>query len=160
MSWINTEEMMPPQGLLVLLEVSGWYNSPFAMVADHDFYLGSWLGDKGWLIDDASEGCEHHITNPTVHAWMPLPKHFAKKELGFSEDETDMMEHAMFEEDPKCLYRTEKMSYQDNWDTRTALKCQLPKIIPNACGDCRDQKFCEAGHGKQISFDDLVGGEE
>lgn len=30
----------------------------------------------------------------------------------------------------------------DNWDTRTAKTCTLPKYIKDACLRCRDYKYC------------------
>ena len=109
MGWIPIEEKYPPQGLRVLLEASGSFNSPYAMIADHDFYLGSWIVPSGeteghWLIDDCGYGEDHHMIYPHVHAWMPLPKHYQQKEYGY-EPEEDMMEHAMFEDDPDYLYK-------------------------------------------------------
>ena len=41
-----------------------------------------------------------------------------------------------------------------NWDTETADKCQLPKLIPNICEDCRDYRYCH----RQLTFDDLQNG--
>ena len=46
-----------------------------------------------------------------------MPKHYAQPEMGF-EPEPDMMEHAMFEDDPEYLYKGdcvyEQMSL-DEW---------------------------------------------
>ena len=41
-----------------------------------------------------------------------------------------------------------------NWDTETADKCQLPKLIPDICDDCRDYRYCH----RQLTFDDLQKG--
>lgn len=29
-----------------------------------------------------------------------------------------------------------------NWDTETADKCELRKLIPGICGRCRDKAYC------------------
>lgn len=106
MGWIKPEDKMPPEGLQVLVEASGRGRDDIGVqiVADHDFYLASWIHpvgeDKGhWLIDSSSDFWGMH-----VHAWMPLPKHFEQKEMGY-EPEEDMMEHALFEDDPEWLYK-------------------------------------------------------
>ena len=109
MGWITPEDRMPPKGLQVLLEVSGIISAPYAMVADHSFYLGAWIVPSGqteghWLIWDSCDEDNYHLINPKVHAWMPLPKHYQQVEMGF-EPEEDMMEHAMFEDDPEWLYK-------------------------------------------------------
>ena len=107
MGWINAEDRKPPQGLSVLLEVSGPFSTPYSMIADHAFFIGCWLipdgKEKGtWLIYDSSSEDNYHLIMPEVHAWMPLPKHYGQKEK--FEQEPDMMEHAMFEDDPADLY--------------------------------------------------------
>ncbi len=120
MGWIDVNDRMPPEGLQVLLEVSGVYSGPVNIVADHDFYLGCWivpdLGEPHWLIDDANRLSDGHILYPTVHAWMPLPRHYQPNERGFTQ-EPDLMEHAMFEDDPEWLYKGdavyEQMSLED-----------------------------------------------
>ena len=122
MGWIRPEDMMPPSGLEVLLEVSGYWTIGY--LSDHAFKLGCWIGNPDgnrepfWLIHGAAEYCGkyHELTNPTVHAWMPLPKHFQPQEH-FSQEE-DLMEHPMFEkEDPEWLYKGdcvyEQMSLED-----------------------------------------------
>lgn len=109
MGWIKPEDQMPPSGLEVLLEVSGTWIS--GLVSDHSFEIGSWIGNPDgnrepfWLIHGAVEYCGkyYELTNPTVHAWMPLPKHFEPQEM--FDQEPDMMEHAMFEDDPEWLYK-------------------------------------------------------
>lgn len=112
MGWIRPEDMMPPEGLQVLLEVSGLYTASYGLMADHSFMLGTWIvpdgSDQGeWLLWDNSNcnvGCDDgHICDPTVHAWMPLPKHFEPRET-FPQDE-DRMEHSMFVDDPEWLYK-------------------------------------------------------
>lgn len=121
MGWIKPEDKMPPSGLLVLLEVSGYWTSN--LIADHSFELGCWIGNPDgnrkpfWVIHGATEYCGkyYELDNPTVHAWMPLPKHFQPKEV-FDQDE-DMMEHPMFEDEPEWLYKDdcvyEQMSIED-----------------------------------------------
>ena len=117
MGWINPNDKMPPEGLQVLVELSGGgLSDGVRVIADHDFYLASWIRpvgeDKGhWLIDTSTD-----FWHPKVHAWMPLPKHYQQKELGY-EPEEDMMEHAMFEDDPEWLYKGdavyEQMTLED-----------------------------------------------
>lgn len=118
MGWIDINEKYPPQGLDVLLEVSGEICAPYRMFADHAFFIGSWIVPEGqtegdWLIYDSCNDDNYHFTNPTVHAWMPLPKHFAEPE----DQDDDGMEHAMFEDDPEWLYKGdavyEQMSLED-----------------------------------------------
>lgn len=48
MGWIRPEDRMPPEGLQVLLEVSGLTTAPYSLVWDHDFCLaaGSFLKGK------------------------------------------------------------------------------------------------------------------
>lgn len=106
MSWIRPEDKMPPEGLRVLVEASGRGRDDIGVqiVADHDFYLASWIHPVGeekghWLIDSSSD-----FWGMNVHAWMPLPKHFEQKEMGYDPEE-DMMEHALFEDDPEWLYK-------------------------------------------------------
>lgn len=106
MGWIDPSDRMPPEGLGVLVEMSGRGTDDIGVqiVADHDFYLASWIhpvgDDEGhWLIETNS-----NYWSPEIHAWMPLPKHYQQKELGF-EPEPDMMEHALFEDDPEWLYK-------------------------------------------------------
>lgn len=119
MGWIRPEDRMPPEGLQVLLEVSGLTTAPYSVVWDHGFCLGCWLVPEGkeglWYLTDGNEE-NHHIINPTVHAWMPLPRHFEAPEKGFSYEE-DLMEHAMFEDDPEWLYKDdcvyEQMTIED-----------------------------------------------
>ena len=108
MGWIKPEDKMPPQGLCVLLEVSGRkYGGACVTIADHSFYIGTWLvpeGEEGhWLIYDNCDEGSGHIGYPVVHAWMPLPKHFAPQEI-FGQEE-DLMEHPMFEDEPEWLYK-------------------------------------------------------
>ena len=111
MGWINADEQLPPEGLQVLVEVSGSYSGNYSMFADHDFYIASWIKperEKGfWLIyDETPPGTyetEQHLIDPKVFAWMPLPKHYQPKEH-FKEN-GDMMEHALFEDDPGFLYK-------------------------------------------------------
>ena len=121
MGWIEPSDRMPPQGLNVLLEVSGSISSPYSMVADHAFYIGSWIVPSGhtegeWLIWDSCDEENYHLICPEVHAWMPLPKHFQRTQI-FT-DEPDMMEHAMFEDDPEWLYQGDAVYEQmslDEW---------------------------------------------
>jgi hypothetical protein len=108
MSWIRPEDKMPPEGLCVLVEVSGYGTGDKGerIVADHDFFLASWIHPVGeeygsWFLETTSD-----YWNPTIHAWMPLPRHYQQKEMGY-EPEEDMMEHAMFEDDPEWLYKGE-----------------------------------------------------
>lgn len=57
MGWIKPEDKMPPSGLLVLLEVSGYWTT--GLMSDHDFEIGCWLGNPDgnrepfWLIHGA-----------------------------------------------------------------------------------------------------------
>lgn len=105
MGWIDIKDKYPPEGLEVLLEVSGWIanDKRCALLADHSFYLGSWIVPSGkdegeWVIE-----VNGRMPVPTVHAWMPLPKHYQPQEH-FTQ-EPDLMEHAMFEDDPPELYK-------------------------------------------------------
>jgi len=118
MSWILPSDRMPPEGLYVLVEMSGYGTGDKGerIVADHDFYLATWIHpvgeDKGeWFIETTSS-----YWNPTIHAWMPLPKHYQQKEFQ-DEPEEDMMEHAMFEDDPEWLYKDdavyEQMTFEE-----------------------------------------------
>ena len=107
MGWIDPHDKMPPEGLQVLLELSGRSIDEHGvhLVSDHDFYLGSWIHpareEKGhWLIE-----CKNEIWALRIHAWMPLPKHYQQKEMTYEPEEDDLMEHAMFEDDPEWLYK-------------------------------------------------------
>lgn len=125
MGWIDATEKLPPEGLSVLLEVSGSFSAPYSLIADHDFFIGCWIVPSGekegkWLITDGHEE-NYHLCFPIVHAWMPLPKHFQKSEKFDRED--DLMEHAMFEDDPEWLYKGnciyEQMSIEEVFNGRT-----------------------------------------
>lgn len=124
MGWIDVNNTLPPEGLQVLLEVSGRYSGFVNVVADHSFYIGTYIvpdvGEPHWLIYDASDGNNEHILYPDVHAWMPLPKHFQKQEI-FTQEE-DLMEHAMFEDDPEWLYKGnavyEQMTLEELMETQ------------------------------------------
>lgn len=105
MGWIKPEDMMPPEGLRILLEVSGGGTGTHGerIAADHCFFLGTWIVPEGkkegfWSIDT-----EVKLWDLTIHAWMPLPKHFGQQEI--FEPEPDMMEHALFEDNPEWLYK-------------------------------------------------------
>lgn len=117
MGWIVPEDKMPPEGLQVLLEISGMGTDEHGVTvyADHMFTVGCWILPVGeteglWNIQTRSE-----FYDPTVHAWMPLPKHFEPQQMFHQED--DLMEHAMFEDDPDWLYKGdavyEQMSFED-----------------------------------------------
>lgn len=117
MAWINPHDKMPPEGLQVLLELSGRSIDEHGvhLVSDHDFFLGTWIHPVGeenghWFIESQNEIWALHI-----HAWMPLPKHYQQKEQ--TTPEPDMMEHAMFEDDPEWLYKGdaiyEQMTFED-----------------------------------------------
>lgn len=111
MGWVDINEMYPPEGLQVLLEVSGQiYGANYTGIADHDYYIGCWIVPEGktetegqWIIYDSSEEGDGHLYFITIHGWMPLPKHFQPKEHFDQED--DLMEHPMFEDDPEWLYK-------------------------------------------------------
>ena len=119
MGWIRPEDKLPPEGLRVLAEVSGSGTGTHGerIAADHCFYLATWIIPEGktedyafWAIDT-----EVKLWDLTIHAWMPLPKHFEQMEI--FEPEPDMMEHALFEENPDWLYKGEavyeQMSLED-----------------------------------------------
>ena len=111
MAWITPDEMMPPEGLDVLLEVSGSIvGGTCGMVADHDFFIGAWIVPNGgktaphWMIWAGCDGEPEKVIYPTVHAWMPLPRHFEHKETFHQDD--DLMEHSLFKsEEPEFLYK-------------------------------------------------------
>jgi len=117
MSWIVPEDRMPPEGLHVLLEVSGMGTDEHKVTvyADHSYYIGCWIipdtGEGGfWLLQTSTE-----FYDPTVHAWMPLPKHFEPQQM--FHQEPDLMEHAPFEDEPDWLYKGdavyEQMTLED-----------------------------------------------
>lgn len=112
MGWIKPNDMLPPKGLNVLLELSGrGLDEHGVHVAyDHSFVIGAWVWPRGeversWVLDTRGD-----IWGVEIHAWMPLPKHFGKQEI-FEEDE-DMMEHALFEDDPDWLYKGDNVYEQ------------------------------------------------
>ncbi len=118
MGWISIEDKYPPEGLYCLIEASGMGIDEHGVTvyADHMFMLGCWLIPVGetegeWCVQTRSD-----FYQLTVHAWMPLPKHFAPQET-FTQ-EPDLMEHAFFEDqDPEWLYKGdavyEQMSIED-----------------------------------------------
>ena len=116
MGWIDIKDKYPPEGLLVLVEMSGSSldENGCMVVSDHSFELAAWVVPVGkteglWVFN----GQEYNF--PQVFAWMPLPKHFQPKEV-FGQDE-DMMEHPQFEAEPEWLYKGdcvyEQMSIED-----------------------------------------------
>lgn len=116
MGWIDIKDKYPPEGLLVLVEMSGSSldKNGCMVVSDHSFELASWVvpvekTEGLWVF----HGQEYNF--PKVFAWMPLPKHFQPNEV-FDQDE-DMMEHPMFEDDPEWLYKGdcvyEQMTLED-----------------------------------------------
>lgn len=125
MGWVDINDRMPPEGLQVLIEASGRYNAPYSLIADHAFFLGTWLVPNGeteghWLIYDGTLEDDHHMIEPTVHAWMPLPKHYQENEV--FEQEEDLMEHALFENDPDWLYKGDCVYEQMSLEAFMALK--------------------------------------
>lgn len=118
MGWIDINEMYPPKGLQVLLEVSGsgYAKAGYHFHSNHDFYIGSWIVPDGktegeWLIYDSCDDEDGHFATFEVHAWMPLPKHYGVDTEWTNSHEEDMMEHALFEDDPEWLY-TGKYTYE------------------------------------------------
>ena len=116
MGWIDIKDKYPPEGLLVLVEMSGSSldENGCMVVSDHSFELAAWVVPVGkteglWVF----HGQEYNF--PKVFAWMPLPKHFQPKEV-FDQSE-DMMEHPMFEDEPAWLYKGdcvyEQMTLED-----------------------------------------------
>ena len=109
MGWIDPKDKLPPEGLNVLVEASGTYSGVgYAMVADHDLFIAFRVNkednqESEWILYDGC-GENSHIYYPTIHAWMPLPRHYQPCEMGFTED-PDLMEHSMFENDPEWLYK-------------------------------------------------------
>lgn len=107
MGWISVEDRMPPQGLQVLIELSGYGRAEhYSFQSDHDFFIGSWIVPEGktegeWLVWDCCEG-DSHFTSVKVHAWMPLPRRYQPQEL-LGHD--DGYEHPMFEDEPEWLYK-------------------------------------------------------
>lgn len=114
MGWINSKEQLPPEGLQVLVEASGQFDSCYSSFADHDFFIATWIKperEEGfWNIYDSTKPLIHekesHLINPTIFAWMPLPEHYQPKEM-FGEPDDDLFEHAQFESDPDYLYKGE-----------------------------------------------------
>lgn len=110
MGWISVEDRMPPQGLSVLVEASGYFTEcGYSMLADHDFFLGSWIvpthkTEGEWLLYSNCGKFEGWLTDPEVHAWMPLPKHYGQQTTFGTEDD-DGYEHPMFEDEPEWLYK-------------------------------------------------------
>lgn len=107
MGWIDPAEKKPPEGLVVLVEMSGQGVDDIGVriVADHDFYLATWIHPVGednakWFIDTKST-----FWNPTIHAWMPLPKHYQPKENSYEPSTEPEMEEPMFEDRPEWLYK-------------------------------------------------------
>lgn len=104
MGWIPIEDKYPLEGLQVLVEMSsrGIDKDKCQVMADHGFYIATWIVPEGkegeWLIQTSTD-----FWKPNVHAWMPLPRHYAAQEV-FSQEE-DLLEHPMFDEDPEWLYK-------------------------------------------------------
>jgi hypothetical protein len=116
MGWIEPKDMLPPKGLSVLLEVSGrgLDDHGVHVTYDHEFVIGAWVWPRGedervWLLDTRGE-----VWGLEIHAWMPLPKHFAKQEV--FEDWGDMMEHSIFEDNPEWLYQGDNVYEQMTLD--------------------------------------------
>lgn len=111
MAWIPIEERMPPEGLQVLMEVSGPCIDEHGctLQCDHGYVIGCWIIPQGeeeveWLLNTRNE-----IYCPEIHAWMPLPKHYQPQKL-FSQ-EPDLMEHSILRDDDPEMY-TGKYVYE------------------------------------------------
>lgn len=112
MGWIDVNEMLPPNGLNVLVEASGRFIGNGNYWADHQFFIGSYIVETGkeegeWVLYDDTPPVNEldkpdHLYDPTVHAWMPLPKHYQPQEM--FHQEPDLMEHSFFDKDPEWLY--------------------------------------------------------
>ena len=168
MGWISVEDRMPPQGLEVLLEVSGYFTPNY--LADHNFFLGCWMIPSGktegrWLIWDSCEGEDNHISDPTVHAWMPLPKHYQPQET-FGTQDDDGYEQPMFEEEsPEWLYKGncvyEQMTLEDFMNQKPKLKqkdvlgiMEYIREYRQQCeDDCKGIERCEKCN--QMLFDEI-----
>lgn len=163
MGWIDVNDKMPPQGLQVLLELSGHGRAEnYSYHSNHDFFIGSWI-EGGWLVWDCCEG-DSHFTNFEVHAWMPLPKHFAKQEI-FGTEEDDGFEHPMFEDEPEWLYKGdcvyEQMTIEDFMNQKPRLKQKgvlgimdyIREYRQQCEDDCKGIERCEKCN--QMLFDEI-----
>lgn len=164
MGWIDVNEKMPPQGLQVLLELSGHGRTEnYSYHSNHDFFIGSWI-EGGWLVWDCCEG-DSHFSSIEVHAWMPLPKHFGTDEEWSDTHEEDMLEHPMFEDDPEWLYKDdcvyEQMSLEDFMNQKPKLKQKdvlgimdyIREYRQQCEDDCKGNERCEKCN--QMLFDEI-----
>ena len=80
MGWIDLKDKYPPEGLLVLVEMSGrsLNENGCIVISDHSFNLASWIvpyGSEGkWVF----HGQDYSF--PEVYAWMPLPEPYRESE--------------------------------------------------------------------------------
>ena len=169
MGWIDVNEKMPPQGLQVLIELSGYGRAEhYSFQSDHDFFIGSWIVPEGktegeWLVWDCCEG-DSHFTSVKVHAWMPLPRRYQPQEL-LGHD--DGYEHPMFEDDPEWLYKGdcvyEQMSLEDYMNQSQKPKLKQKDVLGildcireyrQQCeDDCKGIERCEKCN--QMLFDEI-----
>ena len=52
----------------------------------------------------------------------------------------------------------DRIDMTDNWDTRSAMSCRIPELVPAWCDRCRDKLFCQkiGKFNKQISIEDYL----
>ena len=46
----------------------------------------------------------------------------------------------------------------DKWDVKTANTCQINKLLPKFCNNCRDKDYCHKHKNKQISMFEYIKG--
>jgi hypothetical protein len=158
---------MPPEGLEVLLELSGrcWDENDVYLICDHGFYIGSWIKptrkEGFWDIES-----EYELWDLKVHAWMPLPEHFQPQEM-FGEPDDDLMNHSMFEDDPEWLYKGdcvyEQMNLEDFMNQSPKPKLKQNDVLGimdyireyrQQCeDDCKGIERCERCN--QMLFDEI-----
>ena len=66
-TWSTMPEQRPPEGIILLVTVSGRAKY---VTFDHAFALAEWYSDDGWTFED--ETFDDYRDNLVVHAWADI----------------------------------------------------------------------------------------
>ena len=66
-TWSTMSEQRPPEGIVLLVTVSGRAGN---VTYDHAFALAEWYSDDGWCFE--AETLDDNRDNMVVHAWADI----------------------------------------------------------------------------------------